>query len=86
MKNYSIIFCTAYAQIFLVSVQTWHIAHLNSVSYVNMKIFCGSILISAMWLININAGIKNCRFTKIYYTLGAAFGAVCGPYIGDLLA
>lgn len=85
-KDYSIVFLTAFFQIFFVVVQTVQLANMSALSYIELRIFVVSLCIGSMWLMNVGVGARDCKISKFIYMIGTSSGAVLGSKIESILS
>ena len=71
-----LLFLTGFLQVFLVSLNTYQIAHRKWVG----AVACG-FAISYVWAWNVTKVAFGCNLDKIIYALGASVGTVAGIWI-----
>ena len=74
------LFLTGFAQVFLVTIQTYFIAKVFIIG-----VLIGGFLISLVWSWNVKKIAFGNRFDRVVYSLGAAIGAVCGLLLSTII-
>jgi len=74
------LFLTGFTQVFLVTVQTYFIA---KVFYAG--VFIVGFLISIVWTWNVRKVAFGSRIDRVTYSLGAAFGALIGLLLSQII-
>jgi hypothetical protein len=74
------LFLTGFAQVFLVTVQTFFIA---KVFYMGVLIV--GFLISIVWSWNVKKVAFGSKADRVLYSSGAACGAVCGLFLSQII-
>lgn len=74
------LFVTGFAQVFLVTIQTYFI---SKSFYLGALV--GGFLISIVWSWNVKKIAFGSRMDRVVYSLGAAFGAIAGLFLSQIV-
>lgn len=81
LEQRAILFCRAWLQIFLVSVNTYFIANNNM-----LGIVAASWLISFVWSFNVTKLSNPDMTDRVIYSTGAALGGLAGYLMASMVA